>query len=59
MKKCKECQVKVQSDLILCSDCKKKRDKLYRENNETYAQKYSKYYYLKKQLENPNYNKER
>ena len=61
MKKCKECQTEIQPDLILCPDCKKVREKRWRENpkSKKYAKKYSKYYYLKKQSENPNYNKER
>jgi len=35
---------------------KQKRDRKYRENNKKYAKKYSKYRYLKKLLEDPNYN---
>ena len=35
---------------------KQKRDRKYRENNKEYQQKYSKYYYLKKLLEDKEYN---
>jgi hypothetical protein len=38
---------------------KQKRDRKYRENNKKYAEKYSKYYYLKKLLEDPEYNRKR
>ena len=54
-KKCKECQVEIQPDLIFCSICKKAKEK----KSKKYARDYSKYYYLKNKLENPNYNKER
>lgn len=61
LKKCKHCPREIPADLILCSPCKKIRDKKYRENkkNKKYAKNYSKFYYLKKILENPNHNKER
>ncbi|MEG7978552.1 MAG: hypothetical protein NY202_01150 [Mollicutes bacterium UO1] len=38
---------------------KQKRDRKYRKNNQKYAKKYSKFYYLKKMLEDPNYKKKR
>jgi len=37
---------------------KQKRDRILREKHKKYYAKYSKFYYLKKQLENPDYNKE-
>ena len=38
---------------------KQKRDRKYRENNKKYAQRYSKYYYSKKLLEDKGYNRKR
>lgn len=38
---------------------KQKQDKKYRQNNQKYTKKYSRYYYLQKLLEDPNYNKKR
>ena len=36
---------------------KKEQDKVYRERHKKYNKKYGRFYYLKKQLENPEYNK--
>ena len=38
---------------------KQKRDRKYRQDNKKYAKRYSKFYYLKKLLEDPKYNKKR
>ena len=54
-KKCKECQVEIQPDLIFCSICKKAKEK----KSKKYARDYSKYYYLKKTLEDKDYNKKK
>ena len=57
MKNCKDCQIEIPVELIRCSDCKKIKDKENRERNKDYAAKYSKYYYLKNILKDPDYNK--
>ena len=42
------------------SDWKKKQqDKVYREQNKKYATKYRKFYYLKRLLSDPEYNRKR
>ena len=38
---------------------KKQQDKVFREKNLKYFKRYSKFYYLKKLLEDPEYNKKR
>ena len=60
--RCNTCQEKVyikelEADFL---DWKKKQqDKIYREQNKKYAKKYGRFYYLKKTLEDPDYNKKR